>query len=452
MSDSDVNVEFSVSNDDEKKLKVSPLKLKVKAKKKKSTSIDYASISIPSRPSVVSERPLSPSDERVSAAGRLSDSHTEFSEGDNGGGSATVSKFKSVVTKLQRYDTSLSEGNRSLTPPVRGLVDRPVRHFVDSPVRHFSILNRPVRHHTNVYGSPVRHIPSAIPVPVRKKEGRKVIAVDVSPIRVKPSRIPTLNKSVPGPTKVVRRRGPPPDRTYEAPFQEQFNVHASDTDGYDSDLLRGSDQEACSVYSDKPQPQIAYENLEVFDKEVPSAPPIDEVFANILKRNWTSPKSLEQLKSLFAKYSSPTNCAFDAPLVNKELRGLMSSTAKQNDTNLMGIQKSMANSMNACIQLLEEAKAPSPNLQAIAQTVADISAMLGHASSDLSKKRREYITKPMKFKYSSLRWEKEEDGLLFGSDVPQKIKDLNFRSQLKYQPTDQNTRGTKRKYSTTSLF
>ena len=84
--------------------------------------------------------------------------------------------------------------------------------------------------------------------------------------------------------------------------------------------------------------------------------------------------------------------------------------------------------MNASTLILEEAKKTSPDLQKIAQMTADTSAMLSHASYEVSKEKRLFLSKP---KYRPLCYEKEADGWLFGKDIPAKIKDLNLRNQLK---------------------
>jgi len=241
---------------------------------------------------------------------------------------------------------------------------------------------------------------------------------------------------------VVRRRGPPPllplqhQLVEEEEEDEQFNIHASETDGYDSEFdkeCQNDDKSANKKPDELPSDgkEIDYNALKFFEEEGEKGPAINEDFATILRTNWKVPKNLTQLKTLFTKYQSPENCVFEPPKINEDMRYLINSAGRTLDMQLLGVQKSMAKTMNASILILEEAIKATPDMQKIAQTTTDISAMLGHASYDVSKKRRSFFYKTLKPKYKPLCYEKEADGLLFGKDIPAKIKDLNLRHQLK---------------------
>lgn len=285
------------------------------------------------------------------------------------------------------------------------------------------------------------------------------VAIDVSPVKRPrlPSRIPRVAHPIPRLRSQVQqdernnllvrrrdvpasRRGPAPIRTGaplmyvadipdpEPEFEHDygFNIHAQDSDGYDqeTDLDRELHEEAV-------REEVEYQRIQcVGDEEVPG-PPINQELATILETNWTKPKTLDQLKKgLFPKYAPPENCAFTPPDVNPEIRGLGTSNKRNVDVQLRAIQKSLAKAMHAGIKMFEEAKSPQPSLQNMAQSLADMSAILGHATHDISKRRRQLFVYKMEPKYFPLQWEKEEDNLLFGKDFTQKVKDVKLKDSI----------------------
>ena len=64
------------------------------------------------------------------------------------------------------------------------------------------------------------------------------------------------------------------------------------------------------------------------------------------------------------------------------------------------------------------------------QTTADITAMLGQATNEISQKRRLFVRSVLKDEYKDLTSITSETlELLFGDNLPQKIKDLNLRNK-----------------------
>lgn len=279
------------------------------------------------------------------------------------------------------------------------------------------------------------------------------IAVNVSPVKresriPRPTTTPPVRQSVRLQRKKLQQEPPPkrrginpepqmapPLRYYPQPWQDEMenqdtlNIHASDSDGYDRNTVL--DQE---LQEEAARERIEYDKLHCLGEVEETGPPIHPELATILETNWTKPKTLDQLKKgLFPKYAAPENCVFQPPDVNPEIRGLTNANKRNTDVQLRAVQKSMAKAMHAAIKMFEEAQAPEPNLQDMAQTLTDMSAILGHASHDISKRRRELFTWKMEPKYYPLMWEREEDNLLFGNDFTQKVRDVNLRNSIKKQ-------------------
>ena len=335
------------------------------------------------------------------------------------GKNTTKRKPADLKAKLARY-----QQNNAIAAPVGVQTASPVwqiKNCYGSPVRHSSV--RPVQ--TIKKGARIgTNIPRPRQAKVRwsPKPTKRMpicrIAVNVSPIK-RASRIPVLSKK-------VRRRAPPPKTTQEFRRTESdvdevdemhptLNVHASDTDGYDSEFLHeeegqnkenpiNDNDEGPSNDEDK---RVNYESLSFFEQEGETGPPIDEDFAKILEKNWQTTKTLDQIKGLFNKYQSPSNCIFEPPRVNTEVKGLVNAAQRTADMQFMGVQKSLAKTMNAMMLVFEEAKRAQPDLQKMAQITTDVSAMLRHASYTISKKRREGFSRSLRPKFRPLCWEKE---------------------------------------------
>ena len=71
------------------------------------------------------------------------------------------------------------------------------------------------------------------------------------------------------------------------------------------------------------------------------------------------------------------------------------------------------------------------DLQFITQATADIAAMLGHASYEISLKRRQCIKSVIKDKYRYLCFNSQEiTDYLFGANLEERIKEINLTNRL----------------------
>ena len=97
------------------------------------------------------------------------------------------------------------------------------------------------------------------------------------------------------------------------------------------------------------------------------------------------------MKPTFEKYKSPENCVFVPLKVNLELGKLLSSWQQKFYIKYMSIRKSLVRTMNASLSILSEIHIGDFSVQSIAQKRADIAAILGQASHELSLKRKVFI-------------------------------------------------------------
>ena len=256
--------------------------------------------------------------------------------------------------------------------------------------------------------------------------------------------------------------GSPPRTPHYSPnksWDDEFNVHAVDTDGYETDLLKSDDQSAPAAKtlpaSQTASATVDYSKLEYFDGKTNLAPELDEAFAKILIHNWWEIEkgegdNREQLKTLYKKYNPPSNCPFDPPLLNTTIRDLLIASHKSVDVGFHSIQKSLTKTMNAVISIFTESQKSSPNFQVMAQTVADIAAILGDASHEVSAKRRAFLRGSIREEYKALCSKKGSRTRLFGDDIAKDIAELNLTNKLKKAPRPDRNRNNKNRQNSQS--
>ena len=85
-----------------------------------------------------------------------------------------------------------------------------------------------------------------------------------------------------------------------------------------------------------------------------------------------------------------------------ELCKLLTSWQLKSDTKFMSIQKSLVRAMNASLSILSEIQSGDFSVQSIVQKTADIAAILGQISHELSLKRRVFIRSVINSEYKDL--------------------------------------------------
>ena len=85
-----------------------------------------------------------------------------------------------------------------------------------------------------------------------------------------------------------------------------------------------------------------------------------------------------------------------------ELCKLLTSWQLKSDTKFMSIQKSLVRAMNASLSILSEIQSGDFSVQSIVQKTADIAAILGQISHELSLKRRVFVRSVINSEYKDL--------------------------------------------------
>ena len=103
---------------------------------------------------------------------------------------------------------------------------------------------------------------------------------------------------------------------------------------------------------------------------------VNEKWAEIILDNWNTKRLNEKLRSILEKHTSPENCQIKAPIVNPEIWKLLNNWQRKGDVKFSAIQKSMIKSLNASLSIVEHIQKGKIDLQFVAQTTADIAAII----------------------------------------------------------------------------
>ena len=129
----------------------------------------------------------------------------------------------------------------------------------------------------------------------------------------------------------------------------------------------------------------------------------------------------------------------------------MSSNQKKGDVKLTTLQKSLIKVVAGALNIFTEVQNEKFEIQTIAQMVADITAIVGKVSYDLSLKRGELIKsslKSLKPEFRSLcSANNEPTDLLFADDLTKHVKDLTMTNKLKTSESCYQSKYSNNKYS-----
>lgn len=211
------------------------------------------------------------------------------------------------------------------------------------------------------------------------------------------------------------------DDENEGELYEELNLHAELTDGCESN------DELIDNHSVLDFSKLNY--IKNSDEEVEE--PLNEAFAKIIETSWSAKKAFTSIKTLYDKYKCPQNFVKKPPIVNTELWKLLGSWQRKSDIKFSLIQKSIKRAMNATLTIFEECQKDSIDYQKIAQTITDISALLGHSSHEISLKRRHFIRSVISPEYKDLCSPSQPmTDKLFGDDLPKLINELNITNKI----------------------
>ena len=126
----------------------------------------------------------------------------------------------------------------------------------------------------------------------------------------------------------------------------------------------------------------------------------------------------------------------------------MSSNQRKGDVELVTLQKSVVKVVAGALNIFHEVQKDKFEIQAIAQMVADITAIVGKVSYDLSLKRREIMKSSLKPEFRSLcSANNEPTESLFKDDLTKYGKDLKMTNKLKRSNICYQSKYSSNKYS-----
>ena len=323
------------------------------------------------------------------------------------------------------YDSQISSYESSSHEEYRHFHDKRV-HFLTSNSRKGKYLGKYLSHQSHKKHkkstSPMKGPTSAVRgniSPVREQRKSPVRELSLSPVREDHSPVRVILKAG------KKRQGESNDqekRKKIKPSKEVFNQYASQTDGYDSEFER----ESQSLQN------LNFDKVQKIDHQCEMGPPLHEKIADIICGNFASRISQTTSKEIEKKFLLPSDCPLSIPLVNSELWRIMSSNQRKGDAKLASLQNSLVKVVAGALNIFTEVQKEKFEIQTIAKMVADITAIVGKVSYDLSLKRRELIKSSLKPEFRSLcSANNEPTELLFGDELTKHVKDLTMTNRLK---------------------
>ena len=126
------------------------------------------------------------------------------------------------------------------------------------------------------------------------------------------------------------------------------------------------------------------------------------------------------------------------PKLNVELWQILSSFQRKSDVKLATIQRNIIAGVAISLSIMDDVLNDKINKKEMIQKSTDLVALLGHASSKLSVKRKLFIRSVLKDEYKDLvSVSGNVTEKLFGDNLSQSIKDINLRNKLKNKQTYQ---------------
>ena len=241
---------------------------------------------------------------------------------------------------------------------------------------------------------------------------------------------------------------------------ESVEIYASDNfpSNEDNPESSPSDEERTSVQAndemtdtrslqDKEEGSDIYDFVKTVNREEKFENPVNEKWASIINNNWNSQKSGEKMKELFRKYNPPRNCdSLKFPKTDGAVWKALNKYKKKSDLKFIWIQKSLVKAASATLNLndkilkalgkqsntakeIEETKDIKTE---ILQNTADIIALLGHASNEITLKRKIALSSVIKPEYRSLCYASGTgtDEFVFGQNLENQLKEINVTSKL----------------------
>lgn len=174
-----------------------------------------------------------------------------------------------------------------------------------------------------------------------------------------------------------------------------------------------------------------------FDADDKTGPNVQHNLASIVNARFDKPLADDTLNQRLDRYSRPSNCEkLIVPRLNREIYTRIPSFAKKADAKMATIQRTVVRSACALVKTISATLEAKKNktqmdLNEVIRTQTDALALLGHATTELSKHRR-LILKPQINKQLQTICDRpyETDPQLFGSNLPSAIKEARETDKI----------------------
>ncbi|CAB4034776.1 Hypothetical predicted protein [Paramuricea clavata] len=166
-------------------------------------------------------------------------------------------------------------------------------------------------------------------------------------------------------------------------------------------------------------------------------PAITEKLATIINKRWSEKLSDQKLKEKRDQHPRPDNCdRLVAPRINPEIWARIDHTAKQLDlrasTNQANLAKAgvvLAKSTDKLLSLYQ--KDSKPEYRELITLNTDALALLGHASCEMSQRRRETLKPHLNKEYTTLcASHVPVTSLLFGDDLQGRLTNIRATNKV----------------------
>lgn len=255
-----------------------------------------------------------------------------------------------------------------------------------------------------------------------------------------------------------RSSGSPQGKRRKVTSHQMSDSNDDDDDNHDADvdaLMSGSQQGHPSTMpaqendSDS-ESEFLDEIMTEMTEQEPTGPEVSEKLSKIVENRMRKSMGKDVLIEKEKHYPVPKNCqALATPILNEEIRSKVNAGAKSRDIRLFYIQKAVLKAATAVTQitdsLVKDKGNRSLDQKDILRKATDALALLGHASQELSARRKEAIRPDLKPKYWSLCQPETTPvtSKLFGDDISKAVKDARQADEVTKEFSKNWKRGQK---------
>ena len=195
--------------------------------------------------------------------------------------------------------------------------------------------------------------------------------------------------------------------------------------------------------SEKHEDDLLNEIATEFNSDEQTSDAVSSQLADVINKRWSSKLDDEKLDIKLKKYNRPSNCdKIVAPKVNPEIWAQMNNFTKKKDLRMSKIQQMLAKvgaALSKSTQLILDMRNEPPTSEeqfddmtdSMLSTQMDAIAILGHASYEMSLRRRDLIQPSLNKDYTSLSSQQiPVTSLLYGEDLQTSLTAIRSSNKL----------------------